>query len=136
MSNPTHTNRTRNAGKITLHIPATARKASAALRSLTYRRTASRHDRRSRLLVAERRGFESGHELEDWLLAESQLKADPRRRLAAMTSTCLAAGAFGAGALIGLGHRDERPNMMWSPASVQVRSSPHLHSLDPNGIHS
>ena len=40
--------------------------------------------------VAERRGFESGHELEDWLLlAESQLKADSRRRLAAVTSTCL-----------------------------------------------
>jgi len=35
MSNPTHTNRTRNAGKITLHKPATVRKASAALRSLT-----------------------------------------------------------------------------------------------------
>ncbi len=89
MSNPTHTNRTRNAGKITLHKPATVRKASAALRSLT------EEQRRAMIAeaaydVAERRGFKSGHELEDWLLAESQLKADSRRRLAAVTSTCLA----------------------------------------------
>jgi Protein of unknown function (DUF2934) len=75
MSNPTHTNRTRNAGKITLHKPATVRKASAAaLPSLT------EEQRRAMIAeaayyMAERRGFESGHELEDWLYAESQLEA-------------------------------------------------------------
>jgi hypothetical protein len=74
MSNPTHTNRTRNAEKVTLHKPANVRKASAALRSLT------EEQRRAMIAeaayyMAERRGLESGHELEDWLLAESQLEA-------------------------------------------------------------
>ena len=64
-------------GKITVHKPAIVRKASAALRSLT--------EEQRRVMIAEaayymaeRRGFESGHELEDWLLAESQLEAPIR----------------------------------------------------------
>jgi hypothetical protein len=73
MSNPTHTNRPRNAGKITLHKAATVRKVSAALQSLTEEQ---RHAMiaEAAYYMAERRGFESGRELEDWLLAESQLE--------------------------------------------------------------
>jgi Protein of unknown function (DUF2934) len=72
MSNPTHTHRTRNAGKITLPKPAPVRTASAAPQAMT------EEQRRAMIAeaayyMAERRGFESGHELEDWLLAESQL---------------------------------------------------------------
>jgi hypothetical protein len=74
MSNTIHTNPTSKAGKITVHKPAIVRKASAALRLLT--------EEQRRVMIAEaayymaeRRGFESGHELEDWLLAESQLEA-------------------------------------------------------------
>ena len=74
MPNPTDTHRTRNAGKITLPKPAPVRKASAAPQSLT------EEQRRAMIAeaayyMAERRGFESGHELEDWLLAESQHEA-------------------------------------------------------------
>jgi hypothetical protein len=73
MSNPTHTNRPRNAGKITLPKPAPVRKPSAALQEIT-------EERRRAIIaeaayyMAERRGFEAGHELEDWLLAERQLE--------------------------------------------------------------
>jgi hypothetical protein len=73
MSNPIHTHRTRNAGKITLHKPPAVTTASAAPRSFS-------EEQRHALIaeaayyMAERRGFESGHELEDWLLAESQLE--------------------------------------------------------------
>jgi hypothetical protein len=74
MSNPTQTHRTRNAGKITLHKPAAVTTASAAPRSL------SEGQRRAMIAeaayyMAEQRGFASGHELEDWLLAESQFEA-------------------------------------------------------------
>ncbi len=74
MSTMPHTNPTRNAGKITLYKPATVSKASAAVRSLT------EEQRRAMIAeaayyMAERRGFESGHELEDWLLAESRFEA-------------------------------------------------------------
>jgi hypothetical protein len=74
MSNPTHTNRTRNGGKITLHKPPTVRKASAAQQSLSEEQ---RHAMiaEAAYYMAERRGFESGRELEDWLLAERQLAA-------------------------------------------------------------
>ena len=74
MSNPTHTHRTRNAGKITLPKPALVRKASAAPQSLS---DEQRHAMiaEAAYYMAERRGFESGRELEDWLLAEGQLAA-------------------------------------------------------------
>ena len=74
MSNATHTNRTRNAGRVTLHTPATARKASAPLGSVA-------EDWHSAMIaeaaynVAQRRGCKCGREFENWLLTESQLEA-------------------------------------------------------------
>jgi Protein of unknown function (DUF2934) len=74
MSNPTPSNRARNAGKIMRHKAATVTKASAAPRSLTEaQRRATIAE--AAYYMAEQRGFESGHELDDWLLAESQLEA-------------------------------------------------------------
>jgi hypothetical protein len=74
MSNTTHINPTGKAGKIAVHTPAIVRKACPTLHPLT--------EEQRRVMIAEaayymaeRRGFESGHELEDWLFAESQLEA-------------------------------------------------------------
>ncbi len=162
MSNPTHANRTRNAGKITLHKPATVRKASAALRSLTeeQRRTMIAE---AAYYVAERRGFDacSYASIVRWVCVLGvsvvlgctlpRRDAPPtlfssaapvgfpgtvrflsvdRATVEARSDAALqglkkaskdgvvrflalsgggAAGAFGAGTLIGLGHRDERP---------------------------
>jgi Protein of unknown function (DUF2934) len=74
MSNPTHTTRTRNGGKLTLHKPPTVKKASATQPSLSEEQ---RHAMiaEAAYYMTERRGFESGRELDDWLLAERQLAA-------------------------------------------------------------
>ena len=74
MSNPTPIHPTPNAGKIKLDKPVTETKAAAARQSL------SEEQRRVMIAeaayyAAEQRGFESGHELDDWLLAESQIEA-------------------------------------------------------------
>jgi hypothetical protein len=61
----------RAAGKLKLNKPLTAKKASTqgALPD------AARHAMiaEAAYYMAERRGFESGHELDDWLLAERQI---------------------------------------------------------------
>ena len=77
MSNPTHSQSTRAAGKVKLHKPVAEKKESVARPSLPEER------RRAMIAeaayyVAEHRGFESGHELEDWLLAEIQIEAATR----------------------------------------------------------
>jgi len=74
MSHSTQIGSTRPAGKLKLNKPEAAKRASAA-------RGAGPHAERHAMIAeaayytAERRGFESGHELDDWLVAESQIDA-------------------------------------------------------------
>ncbi len=74
MSNSTHHNPTPHAGKLKLREPPIVRKASAARAPLPEEQ---RHAMiaEAAYYLSERRGFESGHELEDWLLAESEIAA-------------------------------------------------------------
>lgn len=72
MSHSTHLSPTRGAGKLKLNKPQTATKAPAARGPVP---DEERHAMiaEAAYYLAERRGFESGHELDDWLLAESQV---------------------------------------------------------------
>ena len=77
MSNPNITPPARTAGKIKLTRAVPVGHASAPP-------AVPAEQRHARIAVAayyiaERRGFEAGHELEDWLLAESEIDNAPLR---------------------------------------------------------
>ena len=73
MSHSTQIGSTRQAGKLNLNKPEAAKKAPAARAAAPQERHAMIAE--AAYYMAERRGFESGHELEDWLVAESQIDA-------------------------------------------------------------
>ena len=75
MSNPTHLNPTSRPGKIKLREPPVLRKAPAEQRGPLPEEQRHAMIAEAAYYLAERRGFEAGHELEDWLRAESQLAA-------------------------------------------------------------
>jgi hypothetical protein len=77
MSHSTHLSRTRRAGRLKLNKPETANKAPAAQGAVA---DEEHHAMiaEAAYYLAERRGFESGHELKDWLLAESEINASIR----------------------------------------------------------
>ena len=71
MSHSPHLGSARPAGKPKLTRPAAARKGSLPAAPASEVRHAMIAE--AAYYMAERRGFESGHELDDWLLAESQI---------------------------------------------------------------
>ena len=79
MSNPSITPPARPTGKIKLKNALPISQASAS-------RAALSADQRHAMIaiaayyIAEQRGFAAGHELEDWLRAESEIDSAPRGR--------------------------------------------------------
>jgi hypothetical protein len=73
MSHSTHLGSTRRGGKLKLNKPQAVKRPAA--------RGAGSHEERHAMIaeaayyLAEHRGFESGHELDDWLLAGSHIDA-------------------------------------------------------------
>jgi len=74
MSHSIHTNPTRPAGKPTLTKPLIVSKAAPAARGPIPEQQRHVMIAEAAYYMAERRGFESGRELEDWLQAESQIE--------------------------------------------------------------
>jgi Protein of unknown function (DUF2934) len=82
MSNPGTASPSRSAGRSKLTKPPAIGQAAAARAALP---AEQRHTMIAiaAYYISERRGFEAGHELEDWLLAESEIDRAPRDGAAA-----------------------------------------------------